>query len=285
MNPGLLGLIAAIAWGVHDVIGARLSASLGAVKTATAVTVFGFFILSLWVAMTGGFPRAPAAQLWLPLISGVLLALATVWLFAAMTNGSVSLTLPIVMSYPATSLIFGAIAGRPPSSWQIAFAALVLGGVVAVAKTGEEQNGGRGGNIKRAIGFALMSHFTFAIGNFVGQYAATIYGAIPATWISRIGGCAAIMPLLLISTASPGKFPLKRLPFLVLMGGLDVLALSMLNLAGHTPQPELAIVTASAAGVFAIILVWLIFSEHIAPLRWFGIILTFAGVAALSATG
>jgi drug/metabolite transporter (DMT)-like permease len=284
MNPGLLGLIAAMAWGVHDVIGARLSASLGAVKTATAVTVFGLIILSLWVGMTGAVASAPAAQLWLPLFSGVLLALATVWLFAAMTNGSVSLTLPIVMSYPATSLIFGAIAGRPPSSWQIAFAALVLGGVVAVAKTGEGQNG-QGGKIKRAIGFALLSHFTFAIGNFVGQYAATIYGAIPATWISRIGGCAAIIPLLLISTASPGKFPLNRLPFLALMGGLDVLALSMLNLAGHTPQPELAIVTASAAGVFAIILVWLIFSEHIAPLRWFGIILTFAGVAALSATG
>jgi drug/metabolite transporter (DMT)-like permease len=284
LNPGLLGLIAAVAWGVHDVIGARVSASLGAVKTATAVTVFGLIILSLWIGLTDAFPRAPEAQLWLPLISGGLLALATVWLFAAMRNGSVSLTLPIVMSYPATSLIFGAIAGRPPSSWQIAFATLVLGGVVAVAKTGEEQNGG-GGNIKRAIGFALMSHFTFAIGNFVGQYAATIYGAIPATWISRVGGCAVILPVLLISTASPGKFPLKRLPFLVLMGGLDVLALSMLNLAGHTSQPELAIVTASAAGVFAILLVWLIFSEQIAPLRWFGIVLTFAGVAALSATG
>jgi drug/metabolite transporter (DMT)-like permease len=284
MNPGFLGLIAAMAWGVHDVIGARLSASLGPVKTATAVTVFGLIILSLWIGLTGAFPVAAAAQLWLPLISGGLLAFATVWLFAAMTNGSVSLTLPIVMSYPATSLIFGAFAGRPPSSWQIGFATLVLGGVVAVATTGEEQNG-RGGDIKRAIGFALLSHFTFAIGNFIGQYAATIYGAIPATWISRVGGCAIIIPLLLVSTARPAKYPLKRLPFLAVMGGLDVLALSMLNLAGHTPQPELAIVTASAAGVFAIILVWLIFSEHIAPLRWFGIILTFAGVAALSATG
>jgi drug/metabolite transporter (DMT)-like permease len=284
MNPGFLGLIAAMAWGVHDVIGARLSASLGPVKTATAVTVFGLIILSLWIGLTGAFPVAAAAQLWLPLISGGLLALATVWLFAAMTNGSVSLTLPIVMSYPATSLIFGAFAGRPPSSWQIGFATLVLGGVGAVATTGEEQNG-RGGDIKRAIGFALLSHFTFAIGNFIGQYAATIYGAIPATWISRVGGCAIIIPLLLVSTARPAKYPLKRLPFLAVMGGLDVLALSMLNLAGHTPQPELAIVTASAAGVFAIILVWLIFSEHIAPLRWFGIILTFAGVAALSATG
>jgi drug/metabolite transporter (DMT)-like permease len=284
MNPGFLGLIAAMAWGVHDVIGARLSASLGPVKTATAVTVFGLIILSLWIGLTGAFPMAAAAQLWLPLISGGLLALATVWLFAAMKNGSVSLTLPIVMSYPATSLIFGAFAGRPPSSWQIGFATLVLGGVVAVATTGEEQNG-RGGDIKRAIGFALLSHFTFAIGNFIGQYAATIYGAIPATWISRVGGCAIIIPLLLVSTARPAKYPLKRLPFLAVMGGLDVLALSMLNLAGHTPQPELAIVTASAAGVFAIILVWLIFSEHIAPLRWFGIILTFAGVAALSATG
>jgi drug/metabolite transporter (DMT)-like permease len=273
-----------MAWGVHDVIGARVSASLGAMKTATAVTVFGLILLSFWLGLTGVFPSAPTAQIWLPMVSGALLALATVWLFAAMTSGSVSLTLPIVMSYPATSLIFGAMAGRPPNSWQIAFAALVLGGVVAVAKTGEEQNGPRG-SLRRAIGFALMSHFTFAVGNFLGQYAATIYGAIPATWISRIGGCAAIIPLLLLSTARPQKFPVNRLPFLILMGGLDVLALSMLNLAGHTSQPELAIVTASAAGVFAIILVWLFFSERIAPLRWFGIILTFAGVAALSATG
>jgi drug/metabolite transporter (DMT)-like permease len=283
VNPGLLGLIAAMAWGVHDVIGARASSNIGAVKTATAVTVFGLMLLTLWIALTGAFPAEAVDRMWLPVASGVLLALATIWLFAAMTTGSVSLTLPIVMSYPATSLILGAVAGRPPSFWQIGFAALVIAGVIAVAKTGTEQNEAAG-SVRRAILFAVLSHFTFAIGNFIGQYAATIYGAIPATWLSRLGGSAAIVPLLFLTTTEPGKFPTGWLPFLLLMGGLDVLALSMLNLGGHTAQPELTIVTASAAGVIAIILAWLFLKERIAPLRWIGIIVTFAGVAALTAS-
>jgi drug/metabolite transporter (DMT)-like permease len=282
MNPGLLGLIAAMAWGVHDVIGARVSSQIGAVKTATAVTIFGLALLTLWIALVGEFPSQDPGRMWLPAVSGVFLALATIWLFAAMAAGSVSLTLPIVMSYPATSLIFGTAAGRPPSLWQIILAALVIAGVVTVAKTGGNGNAGTG-NLRRAIVLALMSHFTFAIGNFIGQYAATIYGAIPATWISRVGGSVAIVPLLLLATQEPGRFPSFWLPFLLLMGGLDVLALSMLNLGGHTNHPELAVVTASAAGVIAIVLAWIIFGERISPARWVGIFVTFIGVAALTA--
>ncbi len=218
---------------------------------------------------------------WLPALSGVFLALATIWLFAAMAAGSVSLAVPIVMSYPATSLVLGAFAGRAPSFGQMLFAALVIAGVVLVARS-ETSGAGRMNNPRRAISFALLSHATFALGTFIGQYAATIYGALPATWISRIGGSAAILPLLFLTTPKPGEIPHGWLPFLMLMGGLDVFALSMLNLGGHTSQPELAVVTASAAGVIAILLAWVFFKERIAPLRWIGIIMTFSGVAALT---
>jgi drug/metabolite transporter (DMT)-like permease len=162
------------------------------------------------------------------------------------------------------------------------YAALVIAGVVLVARS-ETGAGEKASDPRRAIVFALLSHATFAVGNFIGQYAATIYGALPATWLSRIGGSAAIIPLLLLTTPRPGEIPRGWLPFLVLMGGLDVFALSMLNLGGHTSQPELAVVTASAAGVIAILLAWVLFKERIASLRWIGIILTFSGVAALTA--
>lgn len=282
MNPGLLGLVAAAAWGVHDVIGARVSGEIGAMKTATAVTLFGLVLLTLWLSIAGGFPTMELERAWLPALSGVFLALATIWLFAAMAAGSVSLAVPIVMSYPATSLVLGALAGRTPSLAQMLFAAVVIAGVVLVARS-ERGGGEKVSDVRRAILFALLSHATFAMGNFIGQYAATIYGAIPATWISRIGGSAAIIPLLLVTTPRPSDVPYGWLPFLVLMGGLDVFALSMLNLGGHTAQPELAIVTASAAGVIAILLAWVFFKERIAPLRWIGIIMTFSGVAALTA--
>jgi|RhiMetdeSRZDD1v2_1073273.scaffolds.fasta_scaffold05496_13 drug/metabolite transporter (DMT)-like permease len=282
MNPGLLGLIAAAAWGVHDVIGARVSAEIGAAKTATAVTLFGLILLTLWLLIAGGFPTMGMERAWLPALSGVFLALATIWLFAAMAAGSVSLAVPIVMSYPATSLLLGALAGRTPDLAQMLYAAFVIAGVVLVARS-ETGAGDKLSDPRRAIIFALLSHATFAIGNFIGQYAATIYGAIPATWISRIGGSAAILPLLLLTTPKPGEIPHGWLPFLMLMGGLDVFALSMLNLGGHTSQPELAVVTASAAGVIAILLAWVFFKERISPLRWIGIIMTFSGVAALTA--
>ena len=135
MNPVFLGLIGAASWSIHDVIAARASKSIGAITTAGFVTLAGLLFLSAWLAWSGGAPSGPVSWLWLPLIAGAGIALATIWLFAALAAGSLSLALPIVMCYPVTSLAIGALAGRHPSMMQLAAAALAIGGVLVVARS------------------------------------------------------------------------------------------------------------------------------------------------------
>lgn len=284
MNPVLLGLIAAVAWGIHDVVAARASKGIGAVRTATLVTFVGFLLLSAWLAWKGGFPTGPAGSLWLPLAAGAGIALATIWLFAALASGPLSLALPVVMCYPVTSLLFGALMGRQPSAVQLLGAVIALGGMVVVTRS---EPAGKPATIsrdafRRTVGFAALSHVAYAAATFAGQHSATLFDPLAATWLSRIGGSLTILPVLVLTTDNPFGVPMRWLPAVLAMGGLDALALAAVNLAALTSYPELAVVTASSAGVISILIVWAIFREHIAWRRWIGIMLTFVGIAMLA---
>ncbi len=283
MNPVLLGLIGAVSWAVHDVIAARASRSVGAVRAAAIVTLAGLLILSAWLAWQGKFPSDPHNWIWLPLSAGAGIALATIWLFAALAAGSLSLALPIVMSYPVTSLALGALAGRYPSMLQLAAAAVTMGGVLAVARSeGDPAASGRDA-FRRTLTFGALSHVAYAVATFAGQHSATIFDPLEATWLARVGGSLTVLPLLLRNAAGLPRVLGRWLPALVTMGGLDVLALVMINLAALTNYAEMALVAASSAGVISILLARVIFREHIAVKRWIGIFITFAGIVLLTA--
>jgi drug/metabolite transporter (DMT)-like permease len=167
---------------------------------------------------------------------------------------------------------------------QLAAAALAIGGMLVVTRS--EPDGELSTITKQAfrrtLTFGVMSHIAYAAATFAGQRSATVFDPLGATWLARIGGSMTILPLLFSMTANPHRVPLRWLPALAAMGGLDVLAIVMINLAAMTNYPELAVVAASSAGVISILLSWFIFPEHIALKRWIGIMLTFAGVAMLA---
>jgi drug/metabolite transporter (DMT)-like permease len=152
--------------------------------------------------------------------------------------------------------------------------------VVAVAISGAKDGEGREGT-RTCIGYALLSHVSFAIANALGQHAAAIIGAVAATWLSRLGGLALILPLILFSEG-PKAVPPRWMPALALMGVLDVLALLLINHAGSLPHPEIALVGASGAVVISVILAWILLGERIQPLRWAGIAAAVSGVAVLT---
>ena len=102
-----------------------------------------------------------------------------------------------------------------------------------------------------------------------------------AAWIARIAGALIITPIFLLQKRGC-KISVRWLAPLALIGTLDATAITLLNAAGHTEQPQIAAVAGSAFGVVTIILAWLILKERIAGLRWFGIVITFGGVALLT---
>jgi drug/metabolite transporter (DMT)-like permease len=282
MNPVLLGSIAALCWGTLDFLAGTTSRSIGPIRVTAAVTLIGLIFISLWLWAFGQFPAFQHDKIWLPLFAGVGYALATLFLFAGIASGPVSLVVPITMSYPATSVMLAMLLGNTPTLLQLVYVALILVGVLLVA-LGEHGNEAVGTARRwRTMMFAVLAHLAFVVTVFAGQTSATIFGEIEATWISRLAGTVAMLPLLLLSKGNR-ESQIRFLPLLSVMALLDTIAAVLLFAAGKTAQPELATVCGTASGAKPVVLAWIFLGERIVYLRWLGIAATFFGIAALSA--
>jgi drug/metabolite transporter (DMT)-like permease len=70
-------------------------------------------------------------------------------------------------------------------------------------------------------------------------------------------------------------------PALLLMGILDVCAVSAVTLAGGMENAEYAAVASSIFGIVTILLAWKFLHEPMRASQWGGVALVFAGIAAL----
>jgi drug/metabolite transporter (DMT)-like permease len=283
MNPVLLGSLAALCWGTLDFLAGPTSRAIGPIRVTAAVTVIGLVLLTLWLGAFGEFPGLRHDSIWWPLAAGAGYAFATLFLFAAIASGPVSLAVPVAMSYPATSVLGASLLGHTPSLLQLVFVAIILSGVLLVA-LGEQDSGrpAAPGEKRQTLVFAVLAHLTFVTAVFAGQSSAALFGEIEATWISRLAGTAIVLPLLFLSTGN-SRDQVRHLPLLGVMALLDTVAAILLFAAGKTAQPELATVCGSASGAITVVLAWIFLSEKIVYLRWLGIAATFFGIAALSA--
>jgi drug/metabolite transporter (DMT)-like permease len=293
MNPALLGVIAALSWGTHDFAARFPSRDIGPRHAVFGVTLAGFVWLSLWLAATGTAPALVLDRLWLPALSGISFAFATIWLFAALTAGPIAVVAPIVGAYPTYAVAFALILGSRPTATDWAAMAAVVLGVILVARQGENRGetapadvSPQGAGRARTLGYAFAAGLGFACSLTAGQYAAPHYGEIEGTWLARIFGLAAVT-LLCLTGPDGGAARLGRYGrwwiLLAVMGLLDSLALTAVIAAGHQPNAEIATVTSSAFGAVTVILARLFLKEAVAPMQWGGIVLIFAGVGVLSA--
>jgi drug/metabolite transporter (DMT)-like permease len=285
MNPVILGSLAALCLGTLDFAAGSVSRSIGSIRVVAAVTLFGLVFITLPLIAFSEIPDLARSDIYWPLIAGVGVALATLWLFAAIASGPVSLAIPVTMSYPATIVLLNAFAGYLPTPLQLLFIAIVLGGAFLVAwaePEGPAVADAMPGRWRRTIGFALLAHATLIIAILAGQKSAILFDEWQSVWISRLAGAAVMLPLLLIRP-EPLRPQTRYLPVLFLMGVLDVAAMTLLFAAGKSDQPELATVSATASGAITIVLASIFFKERIVYLRWLGIAATFIGIAALSA--
>lgn len=282
MHPVLLGMLAAASWGTLDFLAGWSSRSLGYIRTTAGVTISGFILLSIALAILGTFPAIQSPQAWIAMAAGAGMAIATLCLFAALASGPISLAIPVAMSYPATTVLVSAAAGTLPSTHQLVAVVAILGGAGLVALNEPAHlDSQRPGRVRRTLTFALIAHVVFLFSVLAGQAAAEDLGALQSAWISRIGGSVLVLPLLFFDRSS-GRVPFHTLALLCAMGLLDIIGMSALFAAGNTEQPELATVCSSAAGAITVILAAILLKERVKPGRWAGIALVFTGISALS---
>jgi drug/metabolite transporter (DMT)-like permease len=136
MNAALLGLVAALSWGLHDFLARFPSRAVGPVPTVLAVTFAGLIVLSAWLAFDGGTIEILWPSLWLVAVTGIVFAGATLALFAALTLGPISIVAPLAGSYPALAMIFAVAQGFEPSLTQWLGVGAVMAGVGLVSRSG-----------------------------------------------------------------------------------------------------------------------------------------------------
>lgn len=275
MQTILVGLLAALLWGFHDLcvrfITQRNSivASLFTVLASGAILVIG--VAAIW----GDWGDLSAHAAGLSLASGVIYAFAAYALYRAFEIGPVKLVAPLIGAYPILSVGFAAISGQSVSWDQWLAVLLIVAGVGAVAVFSAEED--TEGREISAIAWGVAAGAGFASTFAVGQAAAETGAELPVIALTRIAALAGVM-VFALARRSNLKPSARSLPLLIVMGVLDATALGLVTFAGGMPRPEFAAVASSLFGLITVVLAWLILKEKMTGPQWLSVGAVFAGI-------
>ena len=285
MNSALLGLVAAVTWGIHDFIGRFSSRVTGQLVTTLGLSLSGFLLLSIYGIVNGFTWPSTTAELVLSSAAGIFYAFAVLCLFAAYRIGSMSIVSPIAGGYPAIAVCYGFITGSQPTptAW-LAIAAVILGSLLVsyVGKSHEEAGHIEQGKLPEVLVYSVLTALFFAASLIAGQEATPTAGEVEVTWIARGFAVLTVLPLFAVRSMR-GPAPLKWWPALIAMGILDTIAMLSVFAAGKLPLPELAIVIGGAFGAIVTLLAWIFLKEPVNRIQWLGVAMICCGGAVLSA--
>ncbi len=291
MDALLLGLGAALLWGLHDftvrIVGPRVDPLVllaGVFLTGTVMLVP--------LAIGGDLGALARGDVLLALLGGVTYTGAGYGLYRAFTIGPVYLVAPICGAFPMISVAIAALRGGATEAVAWIGAVVVLAGIALVARSaGHDAGGGESGaegasgrGPMRAVLWSVLACFGFAFTFALSQWASESGAHLPVALVARVAASA--FTLVLILALRPALAPtLRAWKPMLLLGLLDVGALTSVTLAGGMPNAEYASVAASVFGMVTILLAWRFLGERLGPVQWFGCLLVFSGIVALGLSG
>lgn len=280
MSALALGLVAALAWGFHDICVRKLSQSVPLLAALLSVLVVGLIFQTGLTAATTGFAPLPVEVIALSLASGVCFLVASLGLYGAFQRGPVRLVAPIIASYPVLSVGWAALNGVTVGAAEWLAVGLIVAGVATVAALADEDRADVPPKA-RTILYALVASIGFAGTFALGQRAAETAGEMPVTVVARIAAVLALIAVIALWRLPfwPGR---RAIPVLVLMGLADGVALMCVLSAAGLPDAQYAAVAASTFGLLTILMAWVLLGERMSALQWLGCLASFAGIGYLA---
>ena len=275
----ILGVCAALAWGLHDFCVRYVSQQGGIMPALTTVLVVGSIVLVPVTLVAGGWQDMSAQAYGYSVLSGLCYVFGCIGLYKSFGIGPVRLVAPIMGAYPILSIGWTALQGQvvPADQW-LAVGAIVIGvAIVSILSDQEESAGSQGA----AIGWAVMGAVGFALTFAIGHLATQSGAELPVVFVTRI--VTASVAAIILLTSSGIRLPdRKSWPVLGLMGVLDAFALGIVIASGNLQNPEFAAVAASTFGMITIILTWAFLKERMTLSQWGGVGITFTGIGYLA---
>lgn len=286
----LLGLVAAISWGISDFFCAKSAKSIGPILAAVLVNVLGsvgFAVIYLFLFRN--HPELSRVGLVYAVISGAFLALGAASFFVGLEKGPVSIVSPLTSTYPLVVTVLALLVFHAQLSiGQMAGIFLVVVGVIAASGLLTMDKSKR--KITKGPMFALLAALMWGIG-----YALLAQSMKHGNWqtVSLVEFSSVALMMLAMLPFIKGEEKISKATFLngvksrFIIGAaiiqlLGVLALNI-GLARSTGNGGTIIVAVSACyPILTIFLALKHFDEKVGLVPLSGALLGIAGIVVLS---
>jgi drug/metabolite transporter (DMT)-like permease len=286
MPVGLvLGLGAALAWGLTDVCATFGGRRLGSLRVLAASQVVGFVLLGILGIARGELIPSDTGSAVAAALVGLAGAGAYLSFFTALRIGPLAVVSPIAAAYGGLTVVLAVLlTGEHLTAAQAIGAAVATAGVVLAGLVFD-------GGIRhvrivgRGVGFAVVALVLFAVMTMVSAGPVRTAGWLPVIFFARLTSAAIAVALLALARARPASLaPLLEAPqppsvsAWWLAGAAGLLdALGLVSFANGLEQSETWLVgLASSFGpAVAVLGAVLLFGERLRPTQWLGL----AGIA------
>jgi drug/metabolite transporter (DMT)-like permease len=274
----VLALGAALAWGFADFAGGIKSRQASTVLVTMIVLGFGGLLSLVIAAFTEDLPSGRTVVL--ALLAGATTGIGVTMFFHALSIGVIGTVAPISCAGAAVPVVVGLAQGERPSVGQLLGVALVVAGVVVIARAVVDDSVQAATNPRLSIILAVASAGTLGAYYIVAKEGA---GDGPL-WFVALGQLFAAAPLAVIVLARRTPAPGRRL-------GLSVCVIGVANGAGWflsvlaLREGFLSLVAVLTALYPAITVLFarFVLHERLTPLQKSGAVVTFVGVALIAA--
>ena len=291
----LLGLTAALCWGVSDFVASITSRRVGSYRVSFFIQPIGFVILNLFLWLTGGFGRLLTIHGWQAwswtIAVGVMNAVCSVCFYHALEIGVLAIVAPISTSYPALTLMLSLLSGERLGALQYAGVVAILAGVMLAAMSSTSAGTPTANAPPRHKHFALSRGVGWALAAAVSM--GVMFWTLGFEVVPRVGVWAPVWMIRLTSFAILGVMakPIRQtiaLPkagvwwLLGSVGILDTSAFVANDLAVQWGPLSVVTVLASLFSAVTVLLACIFLREKLERRQWAGIILILAGIAVVN---
>lgn len=282
----VLGLSAALLWGIGDLLARFAGQAIGAWRTLFYSELIGLVLLSLWLAAFSLQPSIAAFEhlpwhLWvLGLVSGTVHLLASYGLTRALTVGTISLVMPIASSYGAVSAALSIANGEVVSAVVVTgIAVTVIGVALAAAQKSEGQSA-----THRGVGWALVTAVSYGVTFWAqGRYLVIPLGGLQAVWLFLVIGVAIMATAAVVGLGSLSPPPRAAYAATFGTGSLAVAAYVAVALGFATGQIAIVAVLSTLSSVVTALLGFFVLKERLARVQVVGVALILIGIFIINA--
>jgi drug/metabolite transporter (DMT)-like permease len=283
----LLGLTAALTWGLTDVAAMVASRRVGSLAATAGTQVVTLLVLvSLALATGTGLPADPAVVA-TAFACGIVSAVAYLAFYTALRHGPITVVSPVVSMYGGLTVVLSILLlGERLAPTQVLGVAVATSGIVLAAVAFD-------GGLRRArpvgpgVAYALVALVAFAAVTVILSGPIRAAGWLPVLLVARIANAGTVCAILgttrLRRRSGPATLPARsldrRVAGLVLAAGLlDVAGFIAFAVGLQVSETWLVGITSSFGPVVAVAVGVLVFGERPRSVQWLGLAFVLASV-------